>query len=106
MKDRRHRQEEADRKRLLEKAKAKSRKGKKGGRLNKGQTTSNSTASAHGEDTEQLESNDTTPMNAGHGSTTDPNNDSSGDFGEENGHLCAKTDVTTQPDLVPSKDNT
>lgn len=32
LKDRRHRQEEADRKRLLEKAKAKSRKGKKSGK--------------------------------------------------------------------------
>lgn len=37
IKDRRHRQEEADRKRLLEKAKAKSRKGKKSGKApNKG----------------------------------------------------------------------
>ncbi|PHH86589.1 hypothetical protein CDD83_10011 [Cordyceps sp. RAO-2017] len=33
IKDRRHRQEEADRKRLLEKAKAKSRKGKKNGKV-------------------------------------------------------------------------
>lgn len=106
MKDRRHRQEEADRKRLLEKAKAKSRKGKKSGRLNKGQTTSNNTASAHGEDTEQLEGDSATPMKAGHGSSTDRIIDNPGDFGEETGHLYARTDVTIEPDLVPSEDNT
>mgnify|MGYP005989200687 CR=1 FL=1 len=105
MKDRRHRQEEADRKRLLEKAKAKSRKGKKGGRL-KGQTTSHNTASAHGEDTEQPEGGSATPMKAGHDNSTDPIDDSSGDFGEGNDHLYARTDVTTEPEMVPSKDNT
>lgn len=46
LKDRRHRQEEADRKRLLEKAKAKSRKGKKSGKAPvKGSNVANNAAS-------------------------------------------------------------
>ncbi|KAK7420666.1 hypothetical protein QQX98_002661 [Neonectria punicea] len=52
VKDRRHRQEEADRKRLLEKAKAKSRKGKKNGKAPaRGGTATQTPAQDQGEST-------------------------------------------------------
>ena len=71
LKDRRARQQEADRKRLLEKAKAKGRKAKKGGKTTagKGQSSGN-----HQFD-DQVDGQDTSPMEQSHGHSTQSEDD-------------------------------
>lgn len=71
IKDRRHRQEEADRKRLLEKAKAKSRKGRKNAKAPaRGQTTNQNTPP----EPEHADP-DAPPMNMGNGHSTQSEED-------------------------------
>ncbi|KAI8722269.1 hypothetical protein NCS52_00370400 [Fusarium sp. LHS14.1] len=75
IKDRRHRQEEADRKRLLEKAKAKSRKGRKNAKAPaRGQTTNQNTPPEPEPEPEHADP-DAPPMNTGNGHSTQSEDD-------------------------------
>ncbi|POR35826.1 Uncharacterized protein TPAR_03974 [Tolypocladium paradoxum] len=82
IKDRRHRQEEADRKRLLEKAKAKSRKGKKSGKApNKG-----GHGAHHAPDqghSDLVGDQDAPPMHHGHSHSTQSEEEEYGDEFED-----------------------
>ncbi len=71
-KDRRLRQEEADRRRLLEKAKARSRKGRKGSKVTKGTPSATQSQDQVSEDQAVAEA---TPMEATHSHSTQSEDD-------------------------------
>jgi len=75
LKDRRVRQEEADRKRLLEKAKAKSRKAKKNAKA----AAKGNHAGNHQLD-EQVDEHDVPPLHQGHAHSTQSEDDEEGEY--------------------------
>ncbi|KAI9163308.1 hypothetical protein HJFPF1_04914 [Paramyrothecium foliicola] len=82
IKDRRHRQEEADRKRLLEKAKAKGRKNRKASKAaGKGATTVNhATSQSHAQ---HIEDEGAPPMHQGHSHSTQSEEDYEDEFDDD-----------------------
>lgn len=108
LKDRRHRQEEADRKRLLEKAKAKSRKGKKGGKGNaKGvQASGSPLAPAPLEDYDDPQDPQAVPTEHDHEHSTE--SDDGYDYGIHNGNsgtFAHDVDHFRKPPPIPLRAN-
>ncbi|KAM5360580.1 hypothetical protein ACJZ2D_013657 [Fusarium nematophilum] len=99
IKDRRHRQEEADRKRLLEKAKAKSRKGRKNG---KAQTRGHGTNQNSAQSQPEPVGEGTPPMDAGLGhSTQSEEEDYADEFEDEYSNSVADVAHRRDPDVPP-----